>query len=63
MIQNWNPHPGFVPIGDVELELDPGAAVTLWVNRAAPTPDVRAREPEDQGASLYILCDDRRLAI
>jgi hypothetical protein len=63
VIQNWNPHTGFVPLGDVELELDPGQAVTLWVNRSSPTPDARQDACEDVRSSLFILSEDEPLII
>ena len=62
VIQNWKSERGFVPIGGVELELDPGQAVTLWVNRDHPTPQPREPE-EDEGARscLAILWEDEPL--
>ena len=60
VIQNWKPEAGFVPIGDVELELQPGQAVTLWVGRGAPTPMPRDTDVGVSG-SLAILWDDEPL--
>lgn len=61
VIQNWNPHPGYVPLGDADLELDPGQAVTLWVRRSAPTPVARAAPAVGDGP--VILSDEETLRV
>ena len=61
VIQNWNPHPGYVPLGDADLELDPGQAVTLWVRRSIPTPVARAAPPAGDGP--VILSDEETLQV
>jgi hypothetical protein len=63
VIQNWNPEPGFVPIGDVEVELDPGQAVTLWVKRASPLPNPRPGPPEEPRSNLIFLSDQDTLLL
>lgn len=61
VIQNWKAEPGFIPIGDVELELDPGQEVTLWVNRGAPPALADTPEGEHVRSSLAILAEDEPL--
>jgi hypothetical protein len=61
VIQNWSSETGFVPIGDMELELDPGQAVTLWIGRSAATPVPAADERAETPGSLLILPDPSQL--
>jgi hypothetical protein len=59
VVHNWKPEPGLVSIGDVQLELEPGQQVTLWVKAGAAVPADPAADPLD--GSLSILTDDDRL--
>lgn len=59
VIQNWNAETGFVPVGDAEIELDPGQAVTLWINRAAATPV--GQGGGEFNSSIVILAPDEQL--
>jgi hypothetical protein len=65
VVQNWNAQKGYVPVGDVEVELDPGQAVTLWINRSSATPVGQPGEPEAEAeaapAGLLILGDEDAL--
>jgi hypothetical protein len=63
VVQNWNAQKGYVPVGDVEVELDPGQAVTLWINRSSATPVGHADEAEADAppAGLVILADEDAL--
>jgi hypothetical protein len=55
VVQNWNAQKGYVPVGDVEVELDPGQAVTLWINRSSATPTGETDGAEPAAAGLVIL--------
>lgn len=59
VVHNWKPEPGLVSIGDVQLELEPGQQVTLWVKAGVAPPVQDSAEQVD--GSLSILTDDDRL--
>lgn len=57
VIHNFKAEPGFVPVGQVELELEPGQGVVLWVNRGTRLP-LPAGGEGDVPTRLVILADD-----
>jgi hypothetical protein len=62
VILNWKAEQGFIPIGNVELELDPGQKVTVWIDASRSVPQLVDR-PERSAlpGTLAILCDDEPL--
>jgi hypothetical protein len=57
LLTNWNTQVGFVSVGDVELELEPGQSAAVWIDRADPGP-FAADEPAAPRESLYFLSDE-----
>lgn len=61
VVQNWNPHPDFVSLGEVELELEPGQSAAMWVRAGSEAPmlDKMRSAP----SNLLILSNEQSLPI